>query len=214
MMKKAVLFSIAMLMSVATFAQKKGDLYVGGSFSTEFGGYTMSTSLDDYATSEKASVGVSSEIGAEFAYFVANNTRLGLEVYFPFSSSPTEKVDGKWLKTKDKALVIVPSVAYYVKLADRFYYTPEIGILSHWNTSKTPTSPSTTETLSDFSWGGYINLLAFEFQASERIAIGVTAGGIGAFTSIYAYKGDDVKYKMNQITCEFNNACLHFRWYL
>ena len=36
-MKKIVLFSIAMLMSVASFAQKKGDMYVAGSFATDFG---------------------------------------------------------------------------------------------------------------------------------------------------------------------------------
>ena len=45
-MKKVVLFSIAVLMSVASFAQEKGDMYLSCSFSTDFGGTKTSTSLE------------------------------------------------------------------------------------------------------------------------------------------------------------------------
>ena len=213
-MKKIVLFSIAMLMSVASFAQKKGDMYVAGSFATEFGSYAMSSSADGYATSEKTPFGTSFEIGGDYAYFVADNVRLGLGASFPFSSSPIEKVDGKWLKDKTADFYFSPDVAYYVKLADKFYYTPEIGMLFGWSRIRTQLSPSLTESTSISTWGGYINLLAFEFQVSERIAIGITVGGIAAYSSDYTYNDSDVKYKMNQIFCDINNSCLHFRWYI
>ena len=213
-MKKIVLFSIAMLMSVASFAQKKGDMYVAGSFATEFGSYAMSSSADGYATSEKTPFGTSFEIGGDYAYFVADNVRLGLGASFPFSSSPIEKVDGKWLKDKTADFYFSPDVAYYVKLADRFYYTPEIGMLFEWSRIRTQLSPSLTESTSISTWGGYINLLAFEFQVSERFAIGVTVGGIAAYSSVYTYNDSDVKYKMNQFFCDLNNGSLHFRWYL
>ena len=213
-MKKIVLFSIAMLMSVASFAQKKGDMYVAGSFATDFGAYTMSSSADGYATSEKTPFGTSFEIGGDYAYFVADNVRLGLGASFPFSSSPIEKVDGKWLKDKTADFYFSPDVAYYVKLADRFYYTPEIGMLFGWSRIRTQLSPSLTESTSISTWGGYINILAFEFQASERMAIGVTVGGIAAYSSVYTYNDSDVKYKMNQFFCDLNNGSLHFRWYL
>lgn len=213
-MKKIVLFSIAMLMSVASFAQKKGDMYVAGSFATEFGSYAMSSSADGYATSEKTPFGTSFEIGGDYAYFVADNVRLGLGASFPFSSSPIEKVDGKWLKDKTADFYFSPDVVYYVKLADKFYYTPEIGMLFGWSRIRTQLSPSLTESTSISTWGGYINLLAFEFQASERMAIGVTVGGIAAYSSDYTYNDSDVKYKMNQIFCDINNSCLHFRWYI
>ena len=213
-MKKIVLFSIAMLMSVASFAQKKGDMYVAGSFATEFGSYAMSSSADGYATSEKTPFGTSFEIGGDYAYFIADNTRLGLGVSFPLSSSPIEKVNGKWLKDKTADFYISPDVAYYVKLADRFYYTPEIGMLFEWSRIRTQLSPSLTESTSISTWGGYINLLAFEFQVSERIAIGITVGGIAAYSSVYTYNDSDVKYKMNQFFCDLNNGSLHFRWYL
>ena len=212
-MKKTVFFSIAMLMSVASFAQKKGDMYVAGSFATDFGSYSMSSSADGYAASEKAPFGTSFEIGGDYAYFVADNVRLGLEVSFPFSSTPFDKVDGKWLKDKTTEFEVNPNVAYYVKLADRFYYTPEIGMLYQGGTIKTQLSPSDTESTQISTWGGYINLLAFEFQASERIAIGVTVGSIAAYSSIYDYKEYDMKYKMNQFFCDLNNGSLHFRWY-
>ena len=213
-MKKIVLFSIAMLMSVASFAQKKGDMYVAGSFATEFGSYAMSSSADGYATSEKTPFGTSFEIGGDYAYFVADNVRLGLGASFPFSSSPIEKVDGKWLKDKTADFYFSPDVAYYVKLADKFYYTPEIGMLFEWSRIRTQLSPSLTESTSISTWGGYINLLAFEFQVSERIAIGITVGGIAAYSSVYTYNDSDVKYKMNQFFCDLNNSCLHFRWYI
>ena len=213
-MKKTVLFSIAMLMSVASFAQKKGDMYVAGSFATDFGAYTMSSSADGYATSEKTPFGTSFEIGGDYAYFVADNVRLGLGASFPFSSSPIEKVDGKWLKDKTADFYFSPDVVYYVKLADKFYYTPEIGMLFEWSRIRTQLSPSLTESTSISTWGGYINLLAFEFQVSERFAIGVTVGGIAAYSSVYTYNDSDVKYKMNQFFCDLNNGSLHFRWYL
>ena len=213
MMKKTVLLSIAMLMSVASFAQKKGEMYVAGTFATDFGSYAMSSSVDGYSTSEKTSFGTSFEIGGEYAYFVANNIRLSLGADFSFSSSPSSIVDVKRLKDKTIGFDIVPGVAYYVKLADRFYYTPEIAMLFEWCTIKNQLSQSITESTPVSAWGGYINLLAFEFQASERIAIGVTVGSIEAYSSIYDYKKYDMKYKMNQFFCDLNNGSLHFRWY-
>ena len=187
-----------MLMSMASFAQKKGDMSIGGTFATDFGAYTMSSSADGYATSEKTPFGTSFEIGGDCAYFVADNVRLGLGVASPFSSSPIEKVDGKWLKDKTTDFYFSPDVAYYVKLADRFYYTPEIGMLFQWSRIRIQLSPSLTESTLISTWGGYINLLAFEFQASEKIAIGVTAGCVAAYSSVYTYNDSDVKYKMNQ----------------
>ena len=213
-MKKTVLLSFAMLMSVASFAQKKGDMSIGGTFATDFGSYTMSSSMDGYGSSEKISFGTSFEIGGEYGYFVADNVRLGLGVTFPFSSTPFDKVDGKWLKDKTADFYFSPDVAYYVKLADKFYYTPEIGMLFGWSRIRTQLSPSLTESTSISTWGGYINILAFEFQASERMAIGVTVGGIAAYSSDYTYNDSDVKYKMNQFFCDLNNGSLHFRWYL
>ena len=205
---------VVSLLSQVSFAQKKGDMYVAGSFATDFGAYTRSSSADGYATSEKTPFGTSFEIGGDYAYFIADNTRLGLGVSFPLSSSPIEKVNGKWLKDKTADFYISPDVAYYVKLADRFYYTPEIGMLFEWSRIRTQLSPSLTESTSISTWGGYINLLAFEFQVSERIAIGITVGGIAAYSSVYTYNDSDVKYKMNQFFCDLNNGSLHFRWYL
>lgn len=212
-MKKVVLFSIAVLMSVASFAQEKGDMYLSCSFSTDFGGAKTSTSLDGYESSVKEPFGTSSEISAEYAYFAANNTRLALEVAFPFSSTPFYEVDGEWIKGKNRALCICPNFSYYVKLADRFYYTPEIGALIEWSTIKTKHPQVPTEYLSSSLWGGYISLLSFEFRVSERFAIGIAGGGIGFYSSNSAYKGEDVSYRMNQFVCDLNKGSMQFIWY-
>lgn len=47
----------------------------------------------------------------------------------PFSTSLIEEVEGKWLKDKATSFIINPNVAYYVRLADKFYYTPEVGVV-------------------------------------------------------------------------------------
>lgn len=54
----------------------------------------------------------------EFGYFVADRLRLSGSIAYNLTSSGDTS----------HALTIGPSVAYYVRLCDRFYYTPEAGI--------------------------------------------------------------------------------------
>ena len=70
-MKKIVLIAVAALISVASFAQKKGDMYVSGYFATDLGGYSVES--HDWLPFESVF-----DIGAEYGYFVANNLRIGL----------------------------------------------------------------------------------------------------------------------------------------
>ena len=146
-----------------------------------------------------------------FGYFIADNVRLGLTLWAPFTSSPIDEVDGKTLKSKSAILEINPNVAYYIKLADRFYYTPELGASLSWGKIKNDISLTETESIPVSTWGFYTNLVSFEYKVSDRFSIGSVIGGLGWYSSIYKYP--DVKYKMNQFVCSFTDAAMLFRWY-
>ena len=212
-MKKILLFSVAMLIGVASFAQKKGDMFVAGSISADFG--TQKTTISDgsYSTSAKQPSGASFSLGAEFGYFVVDNLRLSMYLSVPFSSSPVEEVDGKWLKDKASSFAINPNVAYYVRLADRFYYTPEVGVSVNFGSLKEQLSKSETYKTPFWGWDVYANLHALEFRVSERIAIGALVGGISYGSAIYTNVDTDVKATINQFDFDFNNSSIHFRFY-
>lgn len=210
-MKKNLLLAVAMLIGVVSFAQNKGDMFVSGNFSIDCGTYTTSTSLDGYSSSKKSNFDTSITLGADFGYFIADNVRLGLTLWAPFTSSPIDEVDGKTLKSKSAILEITPNVAYYIKLADRFYYTPELGASLSWGKIKNDISLTETESTPVSTWGIYTNLVSFEYKVSDRFSIGSVIGGLGWYSSIYKYP--DAKYKMNQFICSFSDAAMLFRWY-
>lgn len=64
-MKKITVIVLAMLVSIASFAKKKGDMYVSGYFATDLGGY----SVESYDWLPFESV---FDVGAEYGYFVAD----------------------------------------------------------------------------------------------------------------------------------------------
>lgn len=212
-MKKILLFSVAMLIGVASFAQKKGDMFIAGTISADFGTQTTSLSDGGYSASVSQPLSSSFGFGVEYGYFVADNLRLAMAMSVPFSSSPVEEVDGKWLKDKASSFAINPNVAYYVRLADRFYYTPEVGVSVNFGSLKEQLSKSETYKTPFWGWDVYANLLALEFRVSERIAIGAFVGGISYGSAIYTNVDTDVKATINQFDFDFNNSSIHFRFY-
>ena len=212
-MKKIFLFSVAMLIGVASFAQKKGDMYIAGSISADFGTQKSTLSDGSYSTSASQPLSSSFSLGAEYGYFVADNLRLAMALSAPFSWSPEEEVDGKWLNDKASAFAINPNVAYYVRLADRFYYTPEVGVALNFGSLKEELTKSETYTTPFWGWDVYANLLALEFRVSEKIAIGAVVGGISYGSAIYSNKDTDAKLTSNQFNFDFNNSSVQFRFY-
>lgn len=102
------LFALASCQLAA--AQNKGDMYVGG--------------MIGVSTTSISSDGISStmtkfNLAPEFGYFVADRLRISGSLNYGLSSS-----DGLTTHT----LIIGPSIAYYVKLCNNFYYTPEFGL--------------------------------------------------------------------------------------
>jgi hypothetical protein len=204
-MKKILLFVVAMLISVASFAQKKGDMYVSGFFSTDLGAYSVNSS--DWHPFDS-----SFELGADYGYFLADNLRLGLELSVPFTSSLNEDMVGESYRYNTTILSISPNVAYYVKMGETCYYTPEFGVAYQRDNSKTKGTELFESSSHASTWGAYLDILAFEFKVSEKFSIGTNVGGIGFASSNYAYSETET-YRINQFVCDFSNVIVDFRFY-
>lgn len=212
-MKKFLLLSVAMLICVASFAQKKGDKCVAGSLSLDCG--TQKTTISDgsYSTSANQPSGASFSIGAEFGYFVANNLRLAMYLSVPFSSSPIEEIDGKWLRNTATAFGINPNVAYYVQLTDRLYYTPEIGASLDFGSRKEQLSISESYKTPFWGWNVYANLLALEFKVTEKLSIGALVSGLSYGNIRFTDKKSDAYLDSSQFNFDLNNSSVHIRFY-
>ena len=207
------MFSVAMLIGVASFAQIKGDMYIAGSIFTGFGTQTTTLSEGGYSVSVDQPLSTSFSFGVEYGYFVADNIRLAMAMSLPSFSSPFEEVDGKWLKDKESSFVINPNVAYYLRLADRLYYTPEVGVSVSFGSLKEQLSKSETYKTPFWGWDVYANLLALEFRVSEKIAIGALIGAISYGSVIYTNVDTDYKAAINQFDFDLNNSRVQFRFY-
>lgn len=212
-MKRLVLFAVAMFIGLASFAQKKGDMFIAGSISADFG--TQTTSLSDGGHSTSVSMPLPTRIGfgVEYGYFVVDNLKLGMSMSVPLTSTPVEEVDGKWLKDKTFSFAVNPNAAYYVRLADRLYYTPEVGVSAYFGSLKEQPSKSETYKTPFWGWAVYANLLSFEFRVSEKIAIGALIGDMSYGSTIYTNTYNDAKATINQFKFDLNNSSVHFYFY-
>ena len=91
-------------------AQNKGEMYVGG---------ILGVSTSSFSADETSISNTSFRIAPEFGYFVRDNLRIGGLLEYGI-----EPLEGWTTHT----ITIGPNVAYYVKLCDRIYYVPEIGL--------------------------------------------------------------------------------------
>ena len=107
-MKK--LFSLLLCLSAmfagSVVAQDKGDMFIGGNL-----GLGVTTIGDgSYSVSS-----VTFSLAPEYSYFVADNFRIGAELDLSIAEGVT-------------TFTVAPTFAYYVKLVDKLYYTPEFTI--------------------------------------------------------------------------------------
>lgn len=212
-MKKLLTLSAMLFMSIAMFAQNRGDMYIAGSIGASFGNQKSDYFDGAYTTTSNQPLTTSFNLQAEFGYFVADNLRLALALGVPFSSSPSSKSGDTWLKTNTIGLQINPNIAYYVIITDRLYYTPEIGGSFEFGSYKEDMTTSSSYNANYTGWDVYAHLLALEFRVSQKFAIGV---GIGSISYGYAKIKDksSTRYAGNgQFRFALNDAGVHARFY-
>ena len=109
---------------------------------------------------------------------------------------------------------INPNIAYYVKLADSFYYTPEIGFSYELGSLKEDMTASTSMNLNYNGWSLYANILALEIRVSPKLAIGAGIGSISYSNVKLTEKGAVEYIKDGQFRFNLNDASVHARFYL
>lgn len=109
-MKRIIVFFVALMVvsSASIVAQKKGDMSLGGQLTFEL----TSTS---YIGSFDSVTACTFSIQPQFDYFVADNLRIGAGLSYGILENL-------------HMLSLSPNIAYYVRLADKFYYTPTFSI--------------------------------------------------------------------------------------
>ena len=155
-MRKIILLGFCLLLSLGVGAQKRGDFYVGASGGASF------------TNSSAITFGAAASV--EVGYFVFKNWRLSASAGYSF-----QKVGTRDESSIGHVLLLGPSVSYYVKLADRLYYTPEVGgyYAMGWNVQQ-----GVNVNVHGYEVG--LSLFALEFRPSEKLGFRLSVAGITA----------------------------------
>ena len=219
-MKRIILIFILLLGSMGLTAQNRGERYLAGTISTSLD-YQHFDYYNDKSLSSQSILPLTTAVGlgVEWGFFVADRLRLSLGFGIPFSSSPSTLMNqtGQWSYSSTIGIQVNPNVAYYLELADKFFYCPEIGAAFDFGKLFQEKNALTNDNKSTYSgWTAYAHLLSFEYRISPKVAL-----GIGSGTVRYSYvkvKKDDPKtdshYVTRQFKFELNSAALLVRFYL
>ena len=191
MKRLALLIGIVML-SMNVFAQSKGEMYILTSASASFGQIESNTYNSDgtIASTTKSPLNTNLGLNAGFGWFMVNNCRVELSLGVFREKRPREQTStAAWLYNKFNSFDVCPSLSYYVRLADRFYYTPEIGV--DFTYGKYLYEESYTRTL-NYPYRGvaiYANLLAFEYRVGPHFGLWASVGSLNHYRWRYYYDG-------------------------
>lgn len=202
-MKKLVLLVGMVVLSISAFAQNRGDMYVLTSVSGSVGKLTSNIYNGTFINTEEKSM--DNYIGLQVAYgaFVAKNFRLEIDFGGFYEKDLREKSGGSWLNDIYKSFNVCPNLSYYVKLADKFYYTPEIGVDVVFGKYSYEKTLSTTWEFPYRGFSIYANLLAFSYRVGPHFALTVNVGELAhTYRSYYDegtvfYSGGSTYFRMN-----------------
>lgn len=211
-MKKLFLCAAILSLCAAAAAQEKGDMLIGGSIELSAGSSEMVVRSGGSSLTEKGTYPTSFGLGAEFGYFALNNFRVGVQLKYDLSMSPL--THGSKLKTQSHKLFVAPSLAYYVKLADKFYYTPGLLFGIGCEVDKEDIDISSTKNLTSFVWGVSLNLASFEFQAKPRLGIGLDCASLG-FQSVISHPtgNSSESLSVGEFGLNLGRVSVHLRYY-
>lgn len=167
---KKIIISLLAIISVTTIsAQNKGEMYAGGSLGI---GTSSLISEGESATS------VSFNIAPEFGYFVANNFKIGASISYGLESG----------NPSTHTLQIMPNMAYYARICDKFYYTPGLQLGFVCGISDGVSMPG---------FGVGLSLGSFEFRPTQKFALSVSLLSFEYVVMTYRY--EDFKFNMSGV---------------
>lgn len=224
-MKRIIIACAALLVLSCGFAtaQKKGEISIGGMIGVS-GGYSKTSPVVtvtgkgtgtngkdltpagdhtvnvDTKSKEKTPASTMVSAGAEFGWFFADNWKLGVNIQYALDSNPYEKNNGKWLRQNTNLVFAGPQLAYYLRICDGFFYTPQIAAFGLLGTTKTEAQRS-TEIKDVFGYGFELAPGAFEFRPTSHFAFSVSFLSLGyTHTKMKANGQYDHDIKTDSIT--------------
>lgn len=172
-MKKICICLLAIFSTgvICASAQNKGDMFAGGSLGIS----TTSTIVNG-----NSSTSLDFEIAPEFGYFVIDNLKVGASIAYGIN----------FMDSATHILSIIPNIAYYVKVCDKFYYTPglELGFVSGFS-----------EDLSMPGFGLAANLGSFEFRPTNKLGISMNLLSLSYVLLTYNNKDYGVHFNSNGV---------------
>lgn len=212
-MKKFALLIGMLVLTMNVFAQNKGDIYIGPSLSASYGKQYAAyyTSYQAYYASKPYDFSLNPS--CEFGFFVANNFRLGVALGIPYSAYVDVETEDGWDIDYSLGISINPSMAYYVRLADRLYYTPEIGFKCEVWTDFPRLQDFTDFENNYFGFSVYANLFDLEFRVNEKLALGVGVGSI-YYTHARKLRSASGILENSLWYINFNNGMVSVKFYL
>lgn len=145
-MKKVIFSLLAIFAATTLSAQSKGELYIGGQI-----GVGTNSVIIEGTSGNSTTFTIAPEVG----YFVTDKIKIGGTFGYSLESS-----DGSISHT----ITIMPNFAYYVRLCDKFYYTPGFEIGFACGVAKDITMPG---------FGVGLSLGSFEFRPMQKLAFSV-----------------------------------------
>ncbi len=119
-MKKIMVLLLLCAASLGTYAQEKGDKLLSTSVGVNL---TRAKLYQDDKAIQKFDPELTLNLSLGIHGFVANNFRFGLE-----GACTLKKGSEGDFYQRTKSALLGPVFAYYVKLADKFHYVPQLGV--------------------------------------------------------------------------------------
>lgn len=175
MKKIFALIALTLSISTLTFAQKKGEMSIGGAIGFGTSLQTTTNTSGSLSEKEKQPGSTSFNFGPEFSYFVANNCRLTVGIGYNLESTPLSKDNGKWLRNNLNLFGIGAGFSYFVNITERFHYTPGIYVSGVFGKDKYDLSSSSSYSLGAAGVDLRLNLAAFQFRPTKHFAFDISA---------------------------------------
>jgi hypothetical protein len=174
-MKKILFTLCALILGLSAHAQTKGNIVIGGSLELSTTGTKTSITHSGSTTTTEGDGEFMGGIGVNGGYFINDNILIGVGLGY----NGTSEEDGTDIN-RQNIFQLAPYASYYVKLSDKFYYTPtvKLGFEFAGNNTLDTTDGSINNQISAFGIDLTFKPAAFEYRANEKIALGLSLGDL------------------------------------
>jgi len=217
MKKTLVILAAMVLASTVSFAQSKGDMFVGGQLGFK------NVGVSDKVTSKGTSVTTdypsttNFNFGGSFHYMITDNLAIGLGIGYNYTKVPDASTYNNIVeyftsaKAKDfynstSLFNIAPSLIYFKSIGNNFSWAPElqIGLGFGSNEAHSVDIKGNTVTVSQdvFAFGIEISPLSFQYSINKHIAVNAAFGTISY--GMYKVGDSDNNTKTNTFNLGLN----------